>query len=72
VSKAYDTELTITSTQVEHLKKHEADVIEHQGGDIASVEEWLEGAEEDAPFEGYFYMCADLGIEPLPPHPAGA
>ncbi len=70
-----DTELVMTEEQFAHLKDNESLVVEHQHDPNwpdynVTVEEWVSNAEEDAPYEGYYYMCLDIGLDPLEPHPS--
>lgn len=62
--------MIITPRQVAHLKQHEELVQEHQLDPNLTVERWVDEAEEDAPYEAYFYMCHDIEIRPLRPWPA--
>lgn len=66
--------MIMTQEQFDHLKAHEAMVSDHQFDAnypaYTTVEQWMEGGEEDSPYEGYYYMCLDIGLDPLEPHPA--
>ena len=67
--------MTITPEQRAHLEAHAAELAEHQADSrypdapATTVAEWIAGADEDQPYEAYYYMCLDLGLEPLEPHP---
>lgn len=64
----------MTPEQFAHLKENEELVSQHQFDPnypcYTTVEDWIAGGEEDAPYEGYYYMCLDIGLDPLEPHPS--
>lgn len=68
--------MIMTAEQRAHLEENAHLVAEHQADSnypehVVTVAEWIDGAEEDAPYEGYYYMCLDIGLDPLEPHPEG-
>lgn len=63
--------MIVTDAQREHLRQHADLIAEHQGEPGIDVDEYVRWAEDDdeGPYSGYYYLCLDLGLTPLQPHP---